>query len=59
MSYCLKGNYEKELEEEKEEELGEITSVSHPKQLLFFVLLISSAIPMSCWVVYRMQEGNG
>lgn len=56
MSCCLKGKYEKELEEEKEEELVEIVPGSCPKQLLFFVLLISSAIPMSCWVVYRMQK---
>lgn len=47
----------RELEEE-EEELGEIVSGSHPKQLLFFILLISSDIPTS-WVAYRMQEGNG
>lgn len=37
VSCYLKGKYEKELEEEKEEELGGIISGSHPKQLLFFV----------------------
>lgn len=57
LAVCRAKN-EKELEEE-EEELGEIVSSSHPRQLLFAILLTSRDIPVSCQLVYEMQEGNG
>lgn len=47
-----RAKHETELEEE-EEGLGEIVSGGHPKQLLFFILLISSDVPIS-WVAYGM-----